>query len=102
MKAGQKPPNRQQTRHSQGTSPRLHLPPSNPLRTPHGQVLTLGNQTLVERTGQDRDAVPASSYRKCWQVMLTAPGWDERRRRGGSAGSALAMGVATRGCAEGC
>jgi len=41
------------------TPPNRHLPPSNPLSAPLGQVLALGNQTLVDRTGQHRDAVPA-------------------------------------------
>jgi hypothetical protein len=35
------------------------LLPSNPLRAPLGQVLALRNQTLVNRTGQQGDAVPA-------------------------------------------
>ena len=41
------------------TPPRNHLLPSDPLRTPLGQVLALGNQTLVNRTGEQGDAVPA-------------------------------------------
>ena len=41
------------------TPPNRHLPPSNPLRTPLGQVLTLRNQTLMNRTGQQGDAVPS-------------------------------------------
>ena len=51
--------------HTQGTSPthrtppNRHLPPSNPLRAPLGEVLTLRNQTLMNRTGQQGDAVPA-------------------------------------------
>ena len=36
-----------------------HLLPSNPLRTPLGEVLALRNQTLVNRTGQQGDAVLA-------------------------------------------
>jgi len=40
------------------TPPNRHLPPSNPLSTPLVQVLTLGNQTLMNRTVQHRDAVP--------------------------------------------
>ena len=36
-----------------------YLPPSDPPRAPRGQVLTLRNQTLVNRTGQQGDAVPA-------------------------------------------
>ena len=39
--------------------PNRHLLPSNPLRTPLGEVLALRNQTLVNRTGQQGDAVPA-------------------------------------------
>ena len=39
------------------TPPRRHLLPSNPLRAPLGEVLALGNQTLVNRTGQQGDAV---------------------------------------------
>jgi len=34
-----------------------HLTPCNPLRAPLGQVLVLGNQTLMNRAGQHRDAV---------------------------------------------
>jgi hypothetical protein len=34
-----------------------HLPPSNPLSAPLGQVLALGNQTLVHRAGQHSDAL---------------------------------------------
>lgn len=41
------------------TPPNRHLPPRNPLSAPLGQVLTLGDQTLMDRTGQHRDAVPA-------------------------------------------
>jgi len=41
------------------TPPNRHLPPSNPLSAPLGQVLALGNQTLMDRAGQHRDAVPA-------------------------------------------
>jgi hypothetical protein len=40
----------------QDTTP-LNLPPSDPLATPLGQVLALRDQTLVNRTGQHRDAV---------------------------------------------
>jgi hypothetical protein len=35
------------------------LPPSNPLAAPLGEVLTLGYQALVNRAGQQGDAVPA-------------------------------------------
>ena len=41
------------------TPPNRHLMPSNPLRTPLGQMLALRNQTLVNRTGQQGDAVLA-------------------------------------------
>jgi len=41
------------------TPPNRHLPPSDPLSAPFGQMLTLGNQTLMDRTSQHRDAVPA-------------------------------------------
>jgi len=41
------------------TPPNRHLQPSDPLSASLGQVLTLGNQTLMNRTGQHRDAVPA-------------------------------------------
>ena len=41
------------------TPPNRHLLPSNPLRAPLGEVLPLRNQTLVNRTGQQGDAVPA-------------------------------------------
>ena len=49
----------------QGTSPTFRTPPnrdllpSNPLRAPLGQVLPLRNQTLVNRTGEQGDAVSA-------------------------------------------
>lgn len=38
--------------------PNRHLPPSDPLGASLGQVLALGNQSLMDRTGQHRDAVP--------------------------------------------
>ena len=41
------------------TSTERNLPPRHPLRTPLGQVLPLRDQTLVNRTGQQGDAVPA-------------------------------------------
>jgi hypothetical protein len=41
------------------TPPNRHLLPSNPLRAPLGEVLPLGNQTLMNRTGEQGDAVPA-------------------------------------------
>ena len=40
------------------TPPNRHLPPSDPLSASLGQVLALGDQTLMDRTGQHRDAVP--------------------------------------------
>ena len=52
-------------RHLTSASPRLrtppnrHLTPSDPLIAPLGQMLALGNQTLMDRTGEHRDAVPA-------------------------------------------
>jgi len=57
------------------TPPNRHLPPTDPLSTPLGQVLTLGDQTLMDRTGQHRDAVPADlvaevladRHAKTWQ-----------------------------------
>ena len=41
------------------TPPNRHLLPCHPLRAPLGQVLALRNQTLMNRTGQQGDAVPA-------------------------------------------
>ena len=41
------------------TPPNRHLLPSNPLRAPLGEVLPLRNQTLMNRTGEQGDAVPA-------------------------------------------
>jgi len=41
------------------TPPNRHLTPSNPLSGPFGQMLTLGDQTHMDRTGQHRDAMPA-------------------------------------------
>jgi hypothetical protein len=47
-----------------GLSPRLrtpplpHLLPCHPPRAPLGQVLSLRNQTLMNRAGQQGDAVP--------------------------------------------
>jgi len=41
------------------TPPNRHLPPSDPLSAPLGEMLALGDQTLMDRTGQHRDAVPA-------------------------------------------
>ena len=46
------------------TPPNRHLLPSNPLRAPLGEVLPLRNQTLVNRTGQQGDAVPADLIAK--------------------------------------
>ena len=51
--------------HAQGASPTLrtppnrHLPTSNPLRAPLGQVFPLRNQTLMNRTGEQGYAMPA-------------------------------------------
>ena len=41
------------------TPPNRHLLPSNPLRAPLRQMLPLRNQTLMNRTGEQGDAVPA-------------------------------------------
>ena len=41
------------------TPPLPNLPPCHPLSTPLGQVLTLGNQTLMNRAGEQGDAMPA-------------------------------------------
>ena len=49
------PPNR----NNANAPPLPHLLPCHPLRAPLGQVLPLRNQTLVNRTGQQGDAVPA-------------------------------------------
>ena len=46
------------------TPPTLDLLPSDPLRAPLGEVLPLRNQTLVNRTGQQGDAVPADLIAK--------------------------------------
>ena len=46
------------------TPPNRHLLPWNPLRAPLGEVLPLRNQTLVNRTGQQGDAVPADLIAK--------------------------------------
>jgi len=35
------------------------LPPRNPPSTPPSQVLTLGNESLMNRAGEQGDAVPA-------------------------------------------
>jgi len=40
------------------TPPNRHLTPSDPLSAPLGQVLALGNQTLMDWTGEHRVAVP--------------------------------------------
>ena len=39
--------------------PNRNLLPSDPLRAPLGEVLALGNQTLMNRTGEQGNAVPA-------------------------------------------
>ena len=41
------------------TPPNRHLLPWNPPRAPLGQVLALRNQTLVNRAGEQGDAVPS-------------------------------------------
>ena len=41
------------------TPPLPRLLPCHPLRTPLGQMLPLRNQTLVNRTGQQGDAMPS-------------------------------------------
>ena len=41
------------------TPPLPHLLPSNPLRAPLGQMLPLRNESLVNRTGEQGDAVPS-------------------------------------------
>ena len=41
------------------TPPNRHLLPCHPLRAPLGQVLSVGNQTLMNRTSEKSDAVPA-------------------------------------------
>jgi hypothetical protein len=46
------------------TPPNRHLLPCHPLRAPFCQVLALGNQTLMNRTGQQGDAVPADLIAK--------------------------------------
>ena len=46
------------------TPTELHIPPCHPTRTPLGQVLTLGNESLVNGTGQQGDAVPADLVSK--------------------------------------
>ena len=42
------------------TPPNRHLLPWHPLSAPLGQMLALGNQTLMDGAGQHRDAVPAN------------------------------------------
>ena len=42
-----------------GTPPRPNDPPCHPRSTPHGQVLPLRNQTLVDGAGQQGDAALA-------------------------------------------
>jgi hypothetical protein len=41
------------------TPPHGNLPPGNPPRTPPSQVLTLRDESLVNRAGEQGDAVPA-------------------------------------------
>ena len=40
------------------TPPHRHLPPWHPPRTPPSQVLALGNESLMNRAGEQGDAVP--------------------------------------------
>lgn len=60
------------------TPPSRHLPPSDPLSAPLGQVLALGDQTLMDRAGQHRDAVPADLV-----VAVRAGDADSARASGG-------------------
>ena len=46
------------------TATNRNLPPRHPPSTPPSQVLSLGNQTLMNRTGQQCDAVPANLIAK--------------------------------------
>jgi hypothetical protein len=48
----------EQLRHLKAPANR-NLPPPHPPRTPPSQVLALGNQTLMNRAGEQCDAVPA-------------------------------------------
>ena len=57
-----------------------NLPPSKPLRTPPGQVLALGNQTLMNRAGEQGDAVPADLVAEVLSVK--ADGTRLRQLRG--------------------
>jgi len=50
------------------TQPLPNLPPYHPLSTPLAQMLTLGNQTLVNRAGQHGDAVFAHLMAKVLTV----------------------------------
>jgi hypothetical protein len=61
------------------TPPLPHLPPSDPLRAPLGQVLSLRNQTLVNRTGEKGDAMPADLVAKVLAGNADRPraGWFE-------------------------
>ena len=56
-----------------------HLLPYHPLRTPLGQVLALGNQTLMNRTGQQGYAMPADLVAKVLtgDADRTRAGWFE-------------------------
>jgi len=42
-----------------GAPPNRHLPPRNPVSAPLAQMPALGDESLMDRTGQHRDAVPA-------------------------------------------
>ena len=61
------------------TPPNRHLLPSDPLRAPFSQVFPLGNQTLMNRTGQQGDAVPADLVAKVLTGDTDRPnaGWFE-------------------------
>ena len=55
------------------TPPPPNLLPSDPLSAPLGQVLTLGNQTLVDRAGQQGDAVLADLVAEAHLCLWCAP-----------------------------
>jgi len=59
------------------TPPLPHLLPCHPLRTPLGQVLSLGDQTLMNRAGEQGDAVSADL------VAEVLAGDADRTRAGG-------------------
>ena len=64
---------------NQSTSPFPNLPPSNPLRAPLGEVLAMGNQSLVDRTSEQGDAVLADLVAEVLAVRQTAPVCEGRR-----------------------